>query len=66
MSKIDEYSVKLLAHIQEIFEEDCDNHIDKNEFLESENISCDKTTLFRSGELLIDEVVKGLILNSSL
>lgn len=36
------------------------------EFLASENISCDKTTLFRSGELLIDEVVKGLILNSSL
>ena len=30
------------------------------ELLASENITCDKTTLFKSGESLIDEVIAGL------
>jgi len=37
--KSDEYAVKLMAHIQEIFTEDCENSIDVDELSEGDNLT---------------------------
>ena len=40
LTKEQEYAVKILAQIQEMFDnEDCENHISKNELLDGDNLT---------------------------
>ena len=35
--KADEYAIKIMTQIQDMFDEDCDNHIDSSEFEDEKN-----------------------------
>ncbi len=37
MKKEEEYAIKIMAQVQEMFDENCENHIDINEIAEGDN-----------------------------